>query len=288
MITREQPLGRIHSVAETTPPNYDTARDRQLIISEIKEIIRYRNLLFHLVKRNITARYKRSLLGIGWTLLDPLLTMVVMAIVYSALFRTQIEGFPVFLLCGILVWTFFSQASAEAMTEIMYSGSLLGKVYLPKSVFAVSALGTGLTNFLISMIPLAGFVLVFQRPITPALLFLPVAIVIISAFTLGLGLLMSTFAIFFGDMVNVFSFILRLLFYMSGIFYYTEDLPDLLAWVVRLTPTYHMIRLFRDPIFEGILPQWEIIAYGSFWAVFMFILGYWYFTKRSDEIAYRI
>jgi len=275
-------------VAETTPPNYDTARDRKLIISEIKEIIRYRNLLFHLVKRNITARYKRSLLGIGWTLLDPLLTMVVMAIVYSALFRTQIEGFPVFLLCGILVWTFFSQASAEAMTEIMYSGSLLGKVYLPKSVFAVSALGTGLTNFLISMIPLAGFVLVFQRPITPALLFLPVAIVIISAFTLGLGLLMSTFAIFFGDMVNVFSFILRLLFYMSGIFYYTEDLPDLLAWVVRLTPTYHMIRLFRDPIFEGILPPWEIIAYGTFWAVFMFILGYWYFTKRSDEIAYRI
>jgi len=275
-------------VAETTPPNYDTARERQLIISEIKEIIRYRNLLFHLVKRNITARYKRSLLGIGWTLLDPLLTMVIMAIVYSALFRTRIEGFPVFLLCGIVVWTYFSQASEQAMADIMYSGTLLGKVYLPKSVFAVSAIGTGLTNFLISLIPLAVFVLVYQRPITLALLFLPVAILIISAFTLGLGLLMSTFAIFFGDMVNVFSFILRLLFYISGIFYYTEFLPPVLAWVVRITPTYHMIRLFRDPVFEGILPRWEIIAYGSFWAVFMFILGYWYFTKRSDEIAYRI
>lgn len=275
-------------MAETTPPNYDTARERQLIISEIKEIIRYRNLLFHLVKRNITARYKRSLLGIGWTLLDPLLTMVIMAIVYSALFRTRIEGFPVFLLCGIVVWTYFSQASEQAMADIMYSGTLLGKVYLPKSVFAVSAIGTGLTNFLISLIPLAVFVLVYQRPITLALLFLPVAILIISAFTLGLGLLMSTFAIFFGDMVNVFSFILRLLFYISGIFYYTEFLPPVLAWVVRITPTYHMIRLFRDPVFEGILPRWEIIAYGSFWAVFMFILGYWYFTKRSDEIAYRI
>ena len=194
-------------MAETTPPNYDTARERQLIISEIKEIIRYRNLLFHLVKRNITARYKRSLLGIGWTLLDPLLTMVIMAIVYSALFRTRIEGFPVFLLCGIVVWTYFSQASEQAMADIMYSGTLLGKVYLPKSVFAVSAIGTGLTNFLISLIPLAVFVLVYQRPITLALLFLPVAILIISAFTLGLGLLMSTFAIFFGDMVNVFSFI---------------------------------------------------------------------------------
>ena len=275
-------------MAETTLPNYDTARDRQLIISEIKEVFRYRNLLVHLVKRNITARYKRSVLGIGWTLLDPLLTMVVMAVIYSALFRNNIEAFPVFLLCGIVVWTYFSQASAQAMTDIMYSGTLLGKVYLPKSVFAVSAVGTGLANFLISLIPLAGFVLVYQRPITLALLFLPVAIIIISAFTLGLGLLMSTFAIFFADMVNVFGFVLRLLLYLSGIFYYTEFLPPALAWVVRITPTYHMIRLFRDPIFEGILPRWEIIAYSSFWAVFMFILGYWYFTKRSDEIAYRV
>jgi ABC-2 type transport system permease protein len=267
---------------------YDSAVKTQPIIAEIRDILLYRNLVVHLVKRNITARYKRSLLGVGWTLLDPLLTMLVMAVVYSSLFRTQINDFPVFLLCGIVVWTFFQQASTEAMTDIMYSGTLLGKVYLPKSVFAVSAVGTGLVNFLFSLIPLAGFVIAFQRPINWTLSFLPFAIVILCAFTLGLGLFMSTLAIFFADMVNIFNFLLRLLLYLSGIFYYTESLPDWLAWVVRLNPTYHLIRLFRDPIFEGIMPRWEIIVYGSVWAILMFFLGYWFFTRRSDEFVYRL
>jgi len=269
-------------------PYYDTSIKRQLIVAEIRDIFQYRNLVIHLVKRNITARYKRSFLGIGWTLLDPLLTMIVMAIVYSALFRNQIEDFPVFLLVGIVVWTFFSQASTQAMTDIMYSGSLLGKVYLPKSVFAVSAVGTGLVNFLISLIPLAVFVVIYQRPINWTLLFLPIALVILSAFTLGLGLFMSALAIFFADMVNIFGILLRLLLYLSGIFYYTEQLPEWLAWMVRLNPTYHMIRLFRDPIFEGILPRWESILYTGVWAILMFFLGYWFFTRRADEFVYRI
>jgi len=269
-------------------PYYDTSIKRQLIVAEIRDIFQYRNLVIHLVKRNITARYKRSFLGIGWTLLDPLLTMIVMAIVYSALFRNQIEDFTVFLLVGIVVWTFFSQASTQAMTDIMYSGSLLGKVYLPKSVFAVSAVGTGLVNFLISLIPLAVFVVIYQRPINWTLLFLPIALVILSAFTLGLGLFMSALAIFFADMVNIFGILLRLLLYLSGIFYYTEQLPEWLAWMVRLNPTYHMIRLFRDPIFEGILPRWESILYTGVWAILMFFLGYWFFTRRADEFVYRI
>jgi len=269
-------------------PYYDTSIKRQLIVAEIRDIFQYRNLVIHLVKRNITARYKRSFLGIGWTLLDPLLTMIVMAIVYSALFRNQIEDFPVFLLVGIVVWTFFSQASTQAMTDIMYSGSLLGKVYLPQSVFAFSAVGTGLVNFLISLIPLAVFVVIYQRPINWTLLFLPIALVILSAFTLGLGLFMSALAIFFADMVNIFGILLRLLLYLSGIFYYTEQLPEWLAWMVRLNPTYHMIRLFRDPIFEGILPRWESILYTGVWAILMFFLGYWFFTRRADEFVYRI
>jgi len=277
-----------HDLFSPAPHYYDSAVKSQPILAEIRDVLRYRNLVVHLVKRDITARYKRSLLGVGWTLLDPLLTMIVMAVVYSSLFRNQINDFPVFLLSGIVVWTFFQQASAEAMTNLMYSGSLLGKVYLPKSVFAVSAVGTGLVNFLLSLIPLAGFVIAFQRPVNWTLAFVPFAIVVLCAFTLGLGLFMSALAIFFADMVNIFNFLLRLLLYLSGIFYYTEYLPQWLAWMVRLNPTYHLIRLFRDPVFEGIFPRWEIIVYGSCWAILMFFLGYWFFTRRSDEFVYRI
>ena len=267
---------------------YDTAIKKHPFLVELRDLRRYQNLVVHLIRRNITARYKRSFLGIGWTLLDPLLTMIVMVLVYSSLFRTQIEGFAVFVLCGIVVWNYFSQASSQSMTDIMYSGSLLGRVFLPKSVFAVSATGTGLVHFLIACIPLVVFMVIYDRPITLALLFLPLAVVILSAFTLGTGLLMSTFAVFFGDMVNVYTFLLRLLFFLSGIFYLVESLDPILQKVVYITPTYHLIELFRSPIYAGQLPSTFSIVYSFIWAVIAFFFGFWYFTKRSHEFVYRV
>lgn len=276
------------AMTETTLPTYDSQARRSPILDEIRELLRYRNLIVHMVKRNVTSRYKRSILGITWTLLDPLLTMIVMAIVYNALFRNSIEDFPVFLLAGLMVWNYFSQSSAHAMTEMMYSGSLLSRIYMPKSVFGVSATGTGLVNFLIALFPLFAFSILFGRPISPALFFLPIALLIITMFTLGVGLVMSSFAVFFADMLNIYNFILRLGMFLSGIFYYVDRLPPELQIVVRIMPTYHMIRLIRDPVYEGILPRWEIISYASIWALIMLLFGFWIFTRYSDEFAYKV
>lgn len=275
-------------LASQSLPYYDSGARREPIRDEIRELWRYRNLIVHMVKRNITSRYKRSLLGILWTLLDPLLTMLVMAVVYGALFRVDVKAFPVFLLAGLMVWNFISQASTDAMTGLMYSGSLVGQVYMPKSVFTVAAIGTGLVNFIFSLAPLFLFVVAFARPITPALLFVPVALVIISMFTLGIGLIMSALAIFFADMVSIYNFIMRLGLFVSGIFYYVDQLPQNLQLIVRLNPAYHMVRIFRDPVYEGILPRWEIAAYATAWGLFMFILGFWVFDRFSDEYAYHI
>jgi ABC-type polysaccharide/polyol phosphate export permease len=275
-------------MTEAMSPTYDSKARRSPIADEIRELLRYRFLIVHMVKRNVTSRYKRSILGITWTLLDPLLSMVVMAIVYSALFRASIDDFPVFLLAGILVYDYFSQSTAQAMTEMMYSGSLISRVYMPKSVFGVSATGTGMVNFLIALLPLFVFSVLFARPITPALFFLPVALLIITMFTLGVGLMMSSFAVFFADMLNIYTFGLRLGLFLSGIFYYVDQLPVELQTVVRLMPTYHMIRLVRDPVYEGILPRWEIIVYAIIWAVMMLLVGFWIFTRYSDEFAYKI
>ena len=275
-------------MASQTLPYYDSSARREPIRDEIRELWRYRNLIVHMVKRNITARYKRSLLGVLWTLLDPLLTMLVMAVVYGALFRVDIKAFPVFLLAGLTVWTFISQASTDAMTGLMYSASLVGQVFMPKSVFAVVAVGTGLVNLVLSLGPLFVFVLAFGRPITATLLFIPVALVIISAFTLGIGLIMSALAVFFADMINIYNFIMRLGLFVSGIFYYVDQLPTSLQLFVRINPAYHLIRIFRDPVYEGLLPRWELVAYGSAWALFSFIVGFWVFDRFSDEYAYHI
>ncbi len=269
-------------------PIYDSDSAENRILHEIRELIRYRNLVVQMVKRDITSRYKRSFLGVAWTLLDPLLTMLIMAIVYDALFKRSIEDFPVFLLCGLIVWNYYSQSSSQAMSSLMYQGSLLGRVYFPKSVFGITAVGTGLVNLLLSLIPLAIFVVLYGRPITAALAFIPLALLIITAFTLGVGLLVSLLGVYFGDMVNIYSFILRLTMFLSGTFYYIDSLPERLHKMIYLLPTYHMIRIFRDPVYEGVFPQWDSIIYAATSALVILIIGLWIFTKFADGIAYRI
>lgn len=274
--------------SEFSQPIYDTEAPRIPVLDELRELFRYRDLVQNVVRRNVTARYKRSVLGILWTLLDPLLTMIVMAIIYTALFARTIPGFPVFLLSGIVIWNFFSQSSMQAMGDLVFSGSLIGRIYFPKSVFGFAATGTGLVNLSISLGLLVVFVIIFQRPITPALLFVPVAIALATAFTLGIGLLISAFAVFFVDMMNLYRILLRLLAYLSGIFYTLEALPEQLRPFIAFNPTYQMVEIFRIPIYEGRLPPAQSVAYFSLWSILALIIGLWVFTRLSDEYIYRV
>lgn len=281
-------MGELIDPSMDPRPYYDSSDARTFILDEIRELIQYRYLIFNLIRTNITARYKRSVLGVIWTLLDPLLTMTVMAIVFSALFNRQVPGFPVFLFSGIVIWQLFSEGSSKAISDLVFGGGVLGRVYMPKSVYSVAATGTSLINFLLSLIPLALFVAVFNRPITLAMLFVPVSILITSVFTLGVGLVVSSLAVFFSDIMNVHNILLRLLLYLSGVFFEISFLPEELGKLVNLIPTYHMIELFRQPVYNGRLPSLTSIAYMSLWAVLMFLVGFWVFSKLSDEYTYRV
>ena len=126
---------------------YDSVTKRNRVLSEVQDLIRYRDLVKNLVRRNVTARYKRSVLGVLWTLLDPFFTMIIMAVVFNALLAKTIAGYPIFIFAGVIIWNFFSQSSTQAMVDFVYSGSLIVKVYMPKSVFAISAVGTGFDPF---------------------------------------------------------------------------------------------------------------------------------------------
>jgi ABC-2 type transport system permease protein len=214
--------------------------------------------------------------------------MLLMAIIYGALFKRPIEDFPIFLLSGLIVWNYYAQSSSQAMSSLMYRGSLLGRVYLPKSIFGITAVGTGLINLLLSLIPLTLLIIIYRRPVTAALAFIPLALLIVTAFTLGVGLLISLLGVFFADMINIYSFILRLTMFLSGTFYYIDRLPEKLHKIVYLMPTYHMIKIFRDPIYEGVFPQWDSILYTTTSALVILVIGFWVFTRFADEIAYRI
>jgi len=286
LIARER--GDMDGGTEDSLALYDTASARHYIFDELREVLAYRDLLVLLVDRNLTARYKRSALGVLWTLLDPLLTMLVMAVIYTALFQTRIPGYPVFLLCGLIAWNLFAQGSYKAMADLTSSGGLIGKVYLPKSIFGVAAVFTAVVNLAISLVVLSVFMVAFNLPFTVSLLSLPVVVLVSATFTLGVGLAMSALAVFFSDMLNIHAILTRLLMYLSGVFYLVEDLPARMQWLVKLTPTYHMVELFRSPTYGGQWPSLTSLAYLTVWAVVAFGLGAWIFTRLSDAYAYRI
>ena len=271
-----------------TVPTYDSSRSRQLILHEFRELIEYKDLVRNLVRRNITSRYKRSVLGVLWTLLDPLFTMIIMAVVFGALFETAIPRFSVFLLCGIVIWNFISQSSTQAINDLMYGGSLMNQVYMPRSVYAFAAIGTGLANLGFAVIPLALLMLVTGTPISWALLFLPISILIVSIFTLGFGLIMSAFSVFFADVINIHSILMQLIMWLSGIFYSLESMPERMRTIIGLVPTYHMVTIFRTPFYSGELPPLISILYASGIAVLFLVAGLWIFMRVSDAIAYRV
>jgi ABC-type polysaccharide/polyol phosphate export permease len=275
---------RINSADEI----YDSSQRPHPLIEELIALLKYKELVVQFVSRSIKTRYKRSVLGVVWTLLNPLLTTIILTIVFSSVFRFQMEHYAVYVLSGLLTWNFFSSTTSAAMGEMVWSGNLLSRIYVPKSVFAVSAIGTGLVNLVFSLIPLILIAVFLRVPIRPALLVLPIAIVLLSLFALGVGLLLATAAVYFADMVPVYNVLLTIWMYATPIIYPIEVVPPHLAWILKLNPLYYLLETLRKPLFEGVTPDFQtwLIAAGS--AFLALILGGLIFTAKSDEYAYRV
>jgi ABC-2 type transport system permease protein len=267
---------------------YDSARRRSPFTDEFFSLLRYRELLNQLVARNIKTRYKRSVLGIAWTMINPLMMMAVLAVVFSRMFSTTIEHYTVYLLASLTVWTFFSQTSSGIMTELIWGGKLLSKIYVPPSVFAISALGTSLVNMLLSLIPLFAIMLITGSPFTLSLLFLPVAIVLNCMFALGVGLMLARMAIFFADVLEMYQILLMIWFYATPIIYPIGIVTDERRYLLLLNPMYYMVEVFRAPIYAGTLPDLRVTAIAFAFAFGTLTVGWWYFTRKADEFAYRV
>ena len=268
-------------------PISDSATHALPALSELREIRRYRFLLFQLIRRDLVARYKRSILGVAWTMLNPLGTMLIMTFVFSNLFKS-VESYPVYILSGLVVWNFFSQGTNAAMVGLIWGGSLMQRIYLPRTIFGVSAIGTALVNLLIALIPLTLVMLITGTPIPLTVLFLPVSILLLTAFTLGFGLLLSALAIYFPDVEEMYQILLTAWMYLTPIIYPEEIIPERFLSLYRLNPMYWMVKLFRLPIYYGRIPTIAEIAPALAWATGFLIVGWLFFTSKSDEYAYRV
>jgi ABC-2 type transport system permease protein len=249
-------------------------------------LLRYRDLVWYLVARDLKVRYRRSTIGFLWTMLQPLLTMGVLAVVFSAVFRFEIKNYPVYALSGILFWNFFSQSVVSSMNSLKTNAGLLRKLPLPKAVFPVAAVISGLVNLLLALIPLFAILIATGHPLRPALFFLPVSILLAVAFTLGAGLLLSPLAAFFSDVVELVNVLLMLGMYLTPVFYPQEIIPLDYRWVVRFNPLRSVLEVFRDPIYFGKVPPLSHLAVTLVIAVLALLIGVVAFRRSSDRIAF--
>lgn len=267
---------------------YDSAHRPHPLVEELLALIRYKELLIQFTSRAIKTRYKRSLLGVLWTMLNPLLTMIILTVIFSALFRFSVDAYPVYVLSGLVVWIFFASSTQTAMSEMVWSGSLLSRIYVPKSVFSVSAILTGLVNLGLSLVPLFGIAIVLGVSIQPAVLVMPVAILLLAVFALGVGLLLSTAAVFFADMMPVYEVLLTLWMYSTPIIYPIDIIPPNLLWLIKLNPLYYLIEIFREPLMNGTIPPLSIWLIAAGFSLLTLIAGGLIFTAKSNDYAYRI
>jgi ABC-type polysaccharide/polyol phosphate export permease len=253
------------------------------------DLLRYRDLVRALVARELKVRYRRSAIGFLWTMLQPLLMMLVLQMVFSSLFRGfAITNYPVYALSGVLFWNFFSQSIVSSMNSLRGNAPLLQKLPVPKAVFPLATVLSGVVNLGFALVPLLLILIVTGHPLTPALLFLPVSIFLAALFTLGAGLLLSPLAVFFSDVVELIGVILSLLMYLTPVFYPKEVVPERMRWIVRFNPIRSILEVFRDPIYNGKVPPLSHLCVCVGIALAAFALGAWVFRRSSDRIPFYV
>jgi len=257
----------------------------------MRDIYRYRDLVFALVARELKVRYRRSAIGFAWTMLQPLLMMLVLQVVFNSLFRFRLDegNYPVFALAGILFWNFFSQSIVASMNSLKANTAILRKLPVPKAVFPLATVISGLINLVFALVPLLLILLVTRHPMGPSLLFLPVSVLLAGLFTLGAGLLLSPLAVFFSDVVEMIGVLLSILMYLTPVFYPMKILEgSKYLPLVRFNPVRSILEVFRDPIYLGKVPPLSHLSVCLGIAVAALLLGGWAFRRSSDRIPFYI
>lgn len=251
----------------------------------IQNFKKYRFLLGELVKKEIKLKYRNSVLGIIWTLLEPLLTMIVLTIVFSRLLGRGDENFPVYILCGRLLYGYFSNGTKTALKSIRKNGHMITKVYVPKYMYPLASVIANYIMFVISMIVLVG-VMIFEKVRVTLYIFqafIPLTIIFI--LTLGVGMLLATIDVFFRDLEYLWTVVLMLIMYTCAIFYKVDNLlTSANAWIFKINPLYSLIVLFRDAVFgRSILNDMYHLWYSLAFSVIVLVVGVAVFWKKQDK-----
>lgn len=263
----------------------EKAGKRAVGLQILDSFSRYRFLLRQLVARDFKSKYKRSVFGMLWSFLNPLLTMMVLYIVFSTMFKNDIANFPVYLLSGIIVWSFFSETTGMCLSSVTGNASLITKVYVPKYMYPFSRAVSSLINFGLSLIPLLLVLFITQTKITTSILLLPFPIVCLFFFALGMGMMLASAMVFFRDSQFLWGVVSMLWMYLTPIFYDVSIIPA--QWIVlyKLNPLYHIVRVFRILLIQGVSPEPKAYLLCLIASFVPFALGLFIFRKTQDRFV---
>lgn len=243
----------------------------------------YKDLLYNLVSRDIKVRYRKSFLGMLWTVLNPLLMMIVMTIVFSTLFKSTIENFPIYFLSGNLIFTLNSEITNTCTYAIIGNAPLLKKVYIPKYLFPLSKAGSALVNLIFSLVAMFVVMLILRVPFVPTLLLLPIPIIYAFLFSVGLGLLLSAVTVYFRDVAYFYSVLLIAWNYFTPVFYPVEILPEFAKKLMQLNPLYHYVDYMRQLILHGTFPSMKENLLCLMMGLLMLLAGVYVFYRKQDN-----
>ncbi|MEG0179702.1 MAG: ABC transporter permease [Oscillospiraceae bacterium] len=255
-------------------------------MEQLRVFAKYRYLLQNLISRDIKVKYRRSALGLVWSVLNPLLMMMVQYIVFSTIFKQSIPNFAVYLISGNLMFSYFADSTQIAMTSMLSAAPLIKKVYVPKYIFPMEKVLFSLVNTMFSSIAMLLVMLVTNLTFTPYMLLAPIPIILITVFNLGVGLILATCVVFFRDIVHLYGVLVMALTYFTPLFYDETLLRDSAPFVFKMlhfNPLYWYVTMFRQIVLYGEPPTLQQLGLCTLGAVGALCVGLVVFRKAQDK-----
>lgn len=254
-------------------------------MSIVNELIKYKEFLRTNVKKDIRGKYKGSFLGVLWSFINPLLSVLVYAIVFHYIMRFNIDHYLIYLISGIIPWTFFTTSVNMGMNSILFNSEIIKKVYFPRVILPISSVTSGLINFLISCIIVILFAIFSGVGISVYLFMLPLVIIIQYIFTLGVVFVLSALEIYVRDIEHIINFLISMLFYVTPILYTPSYVPDKFAWILKINPLAYIIESYHSIIYYKTMPNMSDIGIILTISIVLFFVGYKIFDKLQKGFA---
>lgn len=255
------------------------------MLNIFKNLYNYRELLKTNVKKEIRGKYKNSFLGVLWSFLNPLLQIVVYAIVFPLILRNTEENYVIFLCCGLIPWTFFTTAISRSAFTFIENGNIVKKVYFPREILPLSVVTSETVNFIISTIIIIGFVIFGGLGISQYIIFYPLVLIAQYLLLLAISLIVSSISVYIRDLQHLIGVVLQMLFYATPIVYSAETIPQEFAWILRLNPMTYIINGYRDIFYNQTMLELKPILILIAGCLLACVVGYLIFNKLQKGFA---